>query len=189
MSQTLRSFATEPGDAVAVGEINQEIIALQLKSNEIFRDLDATRSTITNIETQLGQTETQVSELEQTVNGLSATITQSGGANLLRNSSAQFGEEYWDGPVQSATSIEIKAAYVAGTCFELQQGTIAQSIEVADGDYYVGFKYRKLLAAATITIEVNGVVTELDSSEFELVDLYNPLFVSGGVILGVHYCL
>ena len=55
-----------------------------------------------------------------------------------RNSSAQFGEEYWDGPVQSATSIEIKAAYVAGTCFELQQGTIAQSIEVADGDYYVG---------------------------------------------------
>lgn len=182
MSQTLRSFATEPGDAVAVGEINQEIIALQLKSNEIFRDLDATRSTITNIETQLGQTETQVSELEQTVNGLSATITQSGGANLLRNSSAQFGDEYWDGPVQSATSIEIKAAYVAGTCFELQQGTIAQSIEVADGDYYVGFKYRKLLAAATITIEVNGVVTELDSSEYELVDLYNPLFVSGGVI-------
>ena len=182
MSQTLRSFATEPGDAVAVGEINQEIIALQLKSNELSRNLDETKSTITNIETQLGQTETQISELIQTVSGLSATITQSGGSNLLRNSSAQFGNEYWEGRVQSATSIEIKAEFAAGNCFELREGTITQSIEVADGDYYVGFKYRKLLAAATITIEVNGVVTELDSSEYELVDLYNPLFVSGGVI-------
>ena len=162
--------------------VRNEILQLMGRSYSVEKSIDGVKSTVQTIETNLGITETQISALEQTVNGLSATITQSGGANLLRNSSAQFGDEYWDGPVQSATSIEIKAAYVAGTCFELQQGTIAQSIEVADGDYYVGFKYRKLLAAATITIEVNGVVTELDSSEYELVDLYNPLFVSGGVI-------
>ena len=182
MSQTLRSFATEPGDAVAVGEINQEIIALQLKSNELSRNLDETRSTITNIETQLGQTETQISELIQTVSGLSATITQSGGSNLLRNSSAQFGNEYWEGRVQSATSIEIKAEFAAGSCFELREGTITQSIEVADGEYYIGFKYRKLLAASAISIEVNGVSTELTSTEYELVDLYNPLQVNGSAI-------
>lgn len=86
------------GDAVAVGEINQEIIALQLKSNELSRNLDETKSTITNIETQLGQTETQISELIQTVSGLSATITQSGGSNLLRNSSAQFRKRILGGP-------------------------------------------------------------------------------------------
>ena len=182
MSQTLRSFATEPGDAVAVGEINQEIIALQLKSNELSRNLDETRSTITNIETQLGQTETQISELIQTVSGISATITQSGGSNLLRNSSAQFGNEYWEGRVQSATSIEIKAEFAAGSCFELREGTITQSIEVADGEYYIGFKYRKLLAASAISIEVNGVSTELTSTEYELVDLYNPLQVNGSAI-------
>ena len=182
MSQTLRSFATEPGDAVAVGEINQEIIALQLKSNELSRNLDETKSTITNIETQLGQTETQISELIQTVSGLSATITQSGGSNLLRNSSAQFGNEYWEGRVQSATSIEIKAEFAAGNSFELREGTITQSIEVADGEYYIGFKYRKLLAASAISIEVNGVSTELTSTEYELVDLYNPLQVNGSAI-------
>lgn len=124
--------------------VRNEILQLMGRSYSVEKSIDGVKSTVQTIETNLGITETQISALEQTVNGLSATITQSGGANLLRNSSAQFGEEYWDGPVQSATSIEIKAAYVAGTCFELQQGTIAQSIEVADGDYYVGFKYRKL---------------------------------------------
>lgn len=180
LRDTLIANGTQETDEVF--GIRNEILQLMGRSYSVEKSIDGVKSAVQTIETNLGITETQIASLEQTVSGLSATITQSGGSNLLRNSSAQFGNEYWEGRVQSATSIEIKAEFAAGSCFELREGTITQSIEVADGEYYIGFKYRKLLAASAISIEVNGVSTELTSTEYELVDLYNPLQVNGSAI-------
>ena len=115
--------------------------------------------------------EEHVDTFEQTAYGLINTLKNRSGNNLLRNSSACFGNEFWTGLVKKeATLDEVHKNFFAKSCFNLQNGTLGQQIAVPNGEYYVGFKYKKLIELANCSIDINGTIVELTSMDYETSD-------------------
>ena len=115
--------------------------------------------------------EEHIDTFEQTAYGLINTLKNRSGNNLLRNSSACFGNEFWTGLVKKeATLDEVHKNFFAKSCFNLQNGTLGQQIAVPNGEYYVGFKYKKLIELANCSIDINGTIVELTSMDYETSD-------------------
>lgn len=115
--------------------------------------------------------EEHVDTFEQTAYGLINTLKNRSGNNLLRNSSACFGNEFWTGLVKKeATLDEVHKNFFAKSCFNLQNGTLGQQIAVPNGEYYVGFKYKKLIELANCSVDINGTIVELTSMDYETSD-------------------
>lgn len=120
--------------------------------------------------------EKNVETLQQTVGGLENTLETQGGSNLLLNSSGLFGSEYWTGNVENITNTDIQNNFIAKACFNLQSGSMKQTINVVNGSYYVGFKYQKLLELANCKMLING--TEIELTETELTEVNTTIDVA-----------
>lgn len=139
--------------------------SLNLSVSEVSKLVDENGDDIRTLEEHIG-------EVEVTTEGLKTTVTNRSGNNLLRNSSALFREEFWRGEVVQSTATEVQQNFFAKSCFYLQDGTLGQRIAVPNGDYYVGFKYKKLVELANCVVSVNGSPITLDKMEYTTVDKY-----------------
>lgn len=109
-------------------------------------------------------------ELKIQLDGLTNTLTNTGGANLLRNSVGYFDDDYWTGNIVTTNSTEVKNNSISGNALYLQNAVISQEIQVKNGTYNVSFIYKKVKSAATCKVKINGTVYRLTSSniyEFE----------------------
>lgn len=147
------------------------------KTTEIKQTNEAITNTVSDIKQQVDDAtgdittiEKAVNVLEENVNGLKNTLETQGGSNLLLNSSGLFENEHWEGKTSTLTNTDIQNNFIAKACFNLQNGSMKQIINVVNGSYYIGFKYQKLLELANCKIIINGVETLLTSTSLKEVE-------------------
>lgn len=131
---------------------------LGLSISNVANKVDAEGNRISTVESQ-------INDITLTTSGLTQSLQSQGGSNLLLNSSALFNGDYWRGNVLSYTNTEIQQEYLSDNCFLLQNDTIGQNISVPNGDYYIGFRYKKILPLASCQFKINGVAIELSETE------------------------
>ena len=104
-------------------------------------------------------------ELKIQLDGLTNTLSDTGGVNLLRNSVGYFDDDYWIGDIVTINSTEVKNNSISGNALYLQNASISQEIQVKNGTYNVSFIYKKVKSAATCKVKINGTAYELTSSD------------------------
>ena len=128
--------------------------------------IEALTSRTTSLEENT-YTITQVNDLIQNAEtGITNTFTEAGGNNIFRNTGLWFESndennpyEFWTGVV--ARVKEERASNM--NALSLQNTTLTQQQVVSNGSYTISFKYKRLLATASLSVFINGV-------EYQLVD-------------------
>lgn len=153
------------------------------QATEVKQNSESITNTVSDIKQEINKTsgdiesiEKSIDTLEQTINGLENTLETQGGSNLLLNSSGLFDNEHWEGNVKALTSTDIQNNFIAKACFNLQNGSMKQTIEIVNGTYYIGFKYQKLLELASCKVLINGI--EIELTEINLTEVNNYIEVS-----------
>ena len=140
---------------------------------------------LTELTTEMGNrlsndyyTITQTNEMIQnSESGITNTFSEAGGNNIFRNTGLWFESsdadsinnpyEYWTGVAVKRTDIKASNR----SLIILQNDDFIQEQEVANGNYCVSFKYKKLIDASTVKVFINDVeysLTETTDTEFEL---------------------
>ena len=147
------------------------------KKNE--GEIEALTNRVTNVETETGNmyTKEQVDILVQNAEtGVTNTFSEAGGNNILRNTnfsandSLETGQiyEYWYGDVVRTTNNSSKNGY----SILLQNNTLYQTQNVANGPYTLSFYYKVLNPLATVKVRIND-------KEYALTQTYATLFQTG----------
>lgn len=139
-------------------EGNEQLISESM--SEVTQNLEGFEITISDLNTNLDENYYQKQDVEQLVvnveSGLTNIFSTSGGNNLIRNSQPWFGNDlewdYWEGEI--ARIPESNSAN--GFAFCLQNGITKQTIELANGNYSISFKYKRLLEVATAKVRYNN---------------------------------
>ncbi len=110
----------------------------------------------------------QINELiENAKSGLTNIYSTTGGLNIFRNTSLAFAEgdgfEFWQGTLDRGT--EENSA--TRTCILLKNGSCMQNQEVLNGNYYISFKYKRLISLAIATVTINNKVYDLEQTADE----------------------
>lgn len=92
----------------------------------------------------------RILDIKQNIDNLTTTVKSTGGNNLLLNSSGVLGLENWTGVGRTETNF----TFDARSCFNLQAGAFKQEVSLTNGDYYLGFKYKRI--SGTVTVKING---------------------------------
>ena len=119
---------------------------------------------------RISTVESSVNDINITTDGIEEKLQKQGGSNLLYNSSAYFNNEHWRGVVNSYTDTDIQQNFLSKNCFLLMNTTIGQNIAVPNGEYYIGFKYKKLINLANCKFNVNEDIIELTNTDLEFVE-------------------
>lgn len=157
-------------------EMNEKYTEIKSTTESITNTVSDIKEVTNNIDGSIVEIEKSIDTLEQTINGLENTLETQGGSNLLLNSSGLFDNEHWEGNVKALTSTDIQNNFIAKACFNLQNGSMKQTIEVVNGTYYIGFKYQKLLELASCKVLINGI--EIELTETNLTEVNNYIEVS-----------
>lgn len=152
------------------GQINANFITTGVMSVERIEGLSeqisiAVSNKLINPDDDLGALQKKYDDLMLKVDGLTNTMSNTGGANLLRNSVGYFDNDYWQGKIVTINSTEIKNNSISGSALYLQNETISQEIQVKNGNYNISFIYKKVKSAATCNIKINGTKYNLDSND------------------------
>lgn len=149
------------------------------QATEIKQNSEGITNIVSDLKQEINKTsgdiesiEKSVDTLEQTINGLENTLETQGGSNLLLNSSGLFDNEYWKGIVNATTNTDIQNSFIAKACFNLQNGSMKQTINVINGSYYIGFKYQKLLELSVCKVKINDTEIELTETNLTEVNHY-----------------
>ena len=144
------------------------ISSLQLNTESISATVEALEATTNS------QVET-INNLVLKADGITNTLDNRGGNNLLRNSYFYEYENglltYWSGPQKVIDKYESKSR----NALSLQNGTIKQSVSLTNKKYCCSFKYIKLSEVANAKFIINGKEYVLDGSvnsegSFEVVE-------------------
>lgn len=165
-------------------EGNEQLISESI--SEVTQTLNSVEVSIEDFKTNIEENYSTVKDLEELKidieNGVTNTFSTSGGSNIIRNSALLFEVsegvyEYWEGSLKKNNDEENSET---GTALLIQQNNCSQKIEALAGDYYLSFKYKKLIELSTLSIFLNGVeyqlITENDGSELNEVYEYELQF-------------
>lgn len=153
------------------GRINADFITTGTISVERIEGLGSQISL--EVSNQLKDTEDAVSEINRYINeelkvqldGLTNTLDNTGGANLVRNSVGIFNNDYWEGNIETINTTEIKNNTISQNAILLNNAKISQIIQVKNGTYNISFLYKKLKNLATCEVTINGNSYELASTD------------------------
>lgn len=153
------------------GRINADFITTGMISVERIEGLGNQISL--EVSNQLKDTEDAVSEINRYINeelkvqldGLTNTLDNTGGANLVRNSVGIFNNDYWEGNIETINTTEIKNNTISQSAILLNNAKISQTIQVKNGTYNISFLYKKLKNLATCEVIINGNSYELSSTD------------------------
>ena len=158
------------------GQINADFITTGKMSVERIEGLG--NQITLEVSNQLKDTKSDVDELNRVINeelkvqleGLTNTLNNTGGSNLIHNSVGFFNNDYWDGTITTINTTEVKNNTISQNAILLNNAKISQTIQVKNGTYNISFLYKKLKTAATCKATINGNIYELTSTniyEFE----------------------
>ena len=176
-----------------LGEVLKQTYARVDKANKkiniLVSQVETNKSNISSLQLNTESISATVESLEATTNsqietinnlvlktdGITNTLDNRGGNNLLRNSyfyEYENGElTYWSGPQKVIEKYESKSR----NALSLQNGTIKQSVSLTNKKYCCSFKYIKLSEVANAKFIINGKEYVLDGSvdsekRFEIVE-------------------
>lgn len=191
MSHHLSYSGGVKSDLQATGSTNPEkvsvtekIQALNRKTNELEISDESTRSTISQIQTDLGARATveQVSQIEQTVAGIDTKVSIRGGYNLLQGTAA-YDTENWNvtGDVDVIRNDPLVYDTGARGAFVLSGAAILlQQFFTVPGEQYC-FMFRYLSTGATYTPGTATVAeTEIPLPQVEKWTVCKGSFVAAG---------
>ena len=155
-------FVNEDGEQQLISESMSEVVqsvdGLEVAIEEFDTNLGENYYTKENIENLLIDSET----------GITNTLTSIGGYNLIRNSALLFsddnGFEYWEGNLEKGNEDNSET----GTSLLIQNQNVSQTIYTLAGDYYLSFKYKKLIELSTLSIFINEEEHQLLLSNTEV---------------------
>lgn len=153
------------------GQINADFITTGKLSVERIEGLGEQISL--EVSNQLQGTQDEVDEINRVINeelkvqldGLTNTLDNTGGSNLIRNSVGIFNNDYWDGTIATINTTEVKNNTISQNAILLNNGQISQTLQIKNGTYNISFIYKKLKNAATCEVTINGTTYELESTD------------------------
>ena len=136
---------------------------------------EAVEVLIDNIKNNIEENYTTTEDVEQLIinsqEGITNTLSRSGGTNLIRNSALLFeendGYEYWTGNLLRGGADTYGVTSETGTVILTQSSSATQQIVLTPNDYTLTFKYKKLYPVSTITFKVNEETQDLSETEGE----------------------
>ena len=176
-----------------LGEVLKQTYARVDKANKqvniLVSQVETNKSNISSLQLNTESISATVESLEATTNsqietinnlvlkadGITNTLDNRGGNNLIRNSYFYEYENglltYWSGPQKVVDKYESKSR----NALSLQNGTIKQSVSLTNKKYCCSFKYIKLSEVANAKFIINGKEYVLDGSvdsegSFEIVE-------------------
>ena len=166
----------------SLGEVLKQTYARVDKANKqvniLVSQVETNKSNISSLQLNTESISATVESLEATTNsqveiinnlvlkadGITNTLDNRGGNNLLRNSYFYEYENglltYWSGPQKVIEKYESKSR----NALSLQNGTIKQSVSLTNKKYCCSFKYIKLSEVANAKFVINGNEIILDGS-------------------------
>ena len=155
-------FVNEDGEQQLISESMSEVVqsvdGLEVAIEEFDTNLGENYYTKENIDNLLIDSET----------GITNTLTSIGGYNLIRNSALLFpdenGFEYWEGNLEKGDEDESET----GTSLLIQNQKASQTIYTLAGEYYLSFKYKKMIELSTLSIFVNEEEHQLLLADTEI---------------------
>lgn len=126
------------------------------KINSITMDLESTELKIKEVE---DGTKEQIESLKQTLDGLTNTVSTTGGGNIFA-----YAEDNFSGHIEEYTNTEIKNNSVSGLGYKIKVGTAKQVVQVKNGIYTISFLYKKLIDLAGGAIGINEERWELEKT-------------------------
>lgn len=126
------------------------------KMNSIEMDLESTELKIQSVE---DGTKEQIESLKQTLEGLTNTVSTTGGGNIFSYSAENF-----TGNIEEFSNTEIKNNSVSGLGYKVKVGTAKQIVQVKNGIYTVSFLYKKITELAKGSISINEEKWEFEST-------------------------
>lgn len=112
----------------------------------------------------------KIENLNIDIDGVTNTLKTIGGGNLIKDSLGALNDGSWTGNVTSAANTFALENSIAGQCISLNNGSIEQQIQLANGVYTLSFKYKKNIVNAVVKININGTdyeLTQTNLTEFE----------------------
>ena len=176
-----------------LGEVLKQTYARVDKANKqvniLVSEVETNKSNISSLQLNTESISATVESLEATTNsqvetinnlvlkadGITNTLDNRGGNNLIRNSYFFEYENglltYWSGPQKVIEKYESKSR----NALSLQNGTIKQTVSLTNKKYCCSFKYIKLSEVANAKFIINGKEYVLDGSvdsegSFEVVE-------------------
>ena len=165
-----------------LGEVLKQTYARVDKANKqvniLVSEVETNKSNISSLQLNTESISATVESLEATTNsqvetinnlvlkadGITNTLDNRGGNNLLRNSYFYEYENslltYWSGPQKVVEKYESESR----NALSLQNGTIKQSVSLTNKKYCCSFKYIKLSEVANAKFIINGNEIILDGS-------------------------
>ena len=132
---------------------------------ELRAEIQRYTTEIDNLNNEIVSQRKEIVELKATIDGLVIGVVDSGGSNLIRNSVAAFGNEYWEGTVVQYTDTDVKNNNESKSAFNLQSGSIIQEVlNIRNGSYNLSFNYKKTQEAANCKVIINDEEFVLDKT-------------------------
>lgn len=126
------------------------------KLNSIEMDLESTELKIQSVE---DGTKEQIESLKQTLEGLTNTVSTTGGGNIFLYSAENF-----TGNIEEFSNTEIKNNSVSGLGYKVKIGTAKQVVQVKNGIYTISFLYKKITELAKGSISINEESWDIEST-------------------------
>lgn len=138
------------------------------------------REEINDLQETLSTTVTTVSGLQEALDGLTNTVTSSGGTNLVRDSMGVLNDGSWEGTIESTNF----SSAVGQSAIVVNNNTITQTINVKNGIYTLSLKYRKNTNIATgrMDLTVAGVTTQFSESNENNNGYVQQINVTTGIV-------
>lgn len=170
---------------VLTDQINNTSNTLDTKIDNTKKDID------TELQTKYYTAEAVDTMVVNAKEGVTNTFSEAGGNNIFRNTGLWFETsgsdrtdtnlyDYWEGKVEKDTTSTDSKKAANLTLFKLKNGTLSQTQRVANGNYTISFKYKKLVSQAVCSVNINGNTISLTAmTDTEIVE---PLKVTSNTI-------
>lgn len=133
--------------------------------NDINNSINDMNNDIADNLSNIDKVVKRTNKLEETVNGLTNTLTTSGGGNLIKDSLGTLNDGSWVGNVSSIRDSNTLSYSIAGVGIMLNSGIIEQTIQLPNAIHTISFNYKKTLSTVNAKLYINETIYDLSSVE------------------------
>jgi hypothetical protein len=152
----------------SVSQFMQDIDSINMSISSLETSIEENNVLTNNVSSNLDNNYLTKEQTEQLIlnseSGLSNIFTKIGGNNLIKNSALYFKKDniydYWIG---SAKKIIYSNAQ-SNTAISLKNSSFKQSISLANNDYTLSFKYKRLNSLGSANVKINNETISLEET-------------------------
>lgn len=147
------------------GSIKEQLNEVRFNVDHNSQTIDLVASKVSEQQQSITYVEEQIQDLNITVEGLTNTLTKTGGGNLIKDSLGALNDGDWTNQVSTIRDTYTLENSIAGQGIMLNSGTIEQQIQLPNEVHTLSFKYKKNLSTANVKLYLNDVEYVLDQTE------------------------